>query len=49
MLVVCIFQWSTSTGNQLGWGGSVIISLSQNDYVVPRSTRSVDKLTYLVR
>ena len=35
MLDTMYFPNSTSTGNQLGWGGSVIISLSQNDYIVP--------------
>ena len=44
MLDTMYFPNSTSTGNQLGWGGSVIISLSQNDYIVPY-TMSVDKFS----
>ena len=31
MLDTMYFPDSTSTGNQLGWGGSVIINLAQND------------------
>ena len=44
MLDTRYFPDSTSTGNQLGWGGSVIISLAQNDYIVPY-TMSVDKFS----
>jgi hypothetical protein len=34
----------SSTNNQLGWGGSVIISLSANDYIVPY-TMSVENFS----
>jgi hypothetical protein len=37
MLDTNYFPDTTSTGNQFGWGGSVIINLSQNDYIVPYS------------
>ena len=35
MLDTMYYPDSTSTGNQLGWGGSVIIHVSENDYIVP--------------
>ena len=44
MLDTMYYPNSTSTGNQLGWGGSVIINLSQNDYIVPY-TMSVENFT----
>ena len=44
MLDTMYFPDTTSTGNQLGWGGSVIVGLSQNDYIVPYSM-SVDKFS----
>ena len=44
MLDTMYFPDTTSTGNQLGWGGSVIISLSQNDYIVPY-TMSVENFS----
>ena len=44
MLDTMYFPNSTSTQNQLGWGNSVIISLAQNDYIVPYSM-SVDKFS----
>ena len=44
MLDTMYYPNSTSTGNQLGWGGSVIINLSQNDYIVPY-TMSVENFS----
>ena len=44
MLDTMYYPDTTSTGNQLGWGGSVIIDLSQNDYIVPY-TMSVENFT----
>ena len=35
MLDTMYYPDVTSTGAQLGWGGSVIINLSENDYIVP--------------
>ena len=44
MLDTMYFPDTTSTGNQLGWGGSVIVNLSQNDYIVPY-TMSVENFS----
>ena len=44
MLDTMYYPDVASTNNQLGWGGSVIISLSENDYIVPY-TMSVENFS----
>jgi len=44
MLDTMYYPDTTSTGNQLGWGGSVIVGLSANDYIVPY-TMSVENFS----
>ena len=44
MLDTMYYPDSTSSNNQLGWGGSVIIHVSANDYIVPY-TMSVEKFS----